>query len=110
MELRRARSASIRKVLGTKNMWHVGPSADWPLIVIVIDEAHTYFRDHKGSDPATKRLAAFAAENARLTAGLRLGRSDRHRRLPRRQHQRTSVLETYPGPNAARRAGLAPRP
>ncbi|MBE8471605.1 FtsK/SpoIIIE domain-containing protein [Streptomyces justiciae] len=76
VELRRARSASIRKVLGKKNMWHVGPSADWPLIVVVIDEAHTYFRDHKGSDPATKRLAAFAAENARLTEDLvKKGRS-----------------------------------
>ncbi|GEC08765.1 hypothetical protein SSP24_64200 [Streptomyces spinoverrucosus] len=76
VELRRARSASIRKVLGKKNMWHVGPSADWPLIVIVIDEAHTYFRDHKGSDTATKRLAAFAAENARLTEDLvKKGRS-----------------------------------
>ncbi|MGW0879041.1 FtsK/SpoIIIE domain-containing protein [Streptomyces sp. NPDC002671] len=76
VELRRARSARIRKVLGKKNMWHVGPSADWPLIVIVIDEAHTYFRDYKGSDQATKRLAAFAAENARLTEDLvKKGRS-----------------------------------
>ncbi|MBQ0827840.1 cell division protein FtsK [Streptomyces sp. RG38] len=76
VQLRRARSASIRSVLGVKNMWHVGPSADWPLIVIVIDEAHTYFRDHKGSDPATRKLAAFAADNARLTEDLvKKGRS-----------------------------------
>ncbi|WP_308315499.1 FtsK/SpoIIIE domain-containing protein [Streptomyces sp. ISL-100] len=76
VELRRGRSASIRSVLGVKNMWHVGPSADWPLIVVVIDEAHTYFRDHKGSDQATKRLAAFAAENARLVEDLvKKGRS-----------------------------------
>ncbi|MFJ6727508.1 FtsK/SpoIIIE domain-containing protein [Streptomyces sp. NPDC091281] len=76
VQLRRARSASIRSVLGVKNMWHVGPSADWPLIVIVIDEAHTYYRDHKGSDPATRKLAAFAADNARLTEDLvKKGRS-----------------------------------
>ncbi|WP_341860604.1 hypothetical protein [Streptomyces flavidovirens] len=76
VELRRARSASIRKVLGVKNMWHVGPSEAWPLVVIVIDEAHTYFRDHRGSDPATKRLAALAAENARLAEDLvKKGRS-----------------------------------
>ncbi|MFE0175139.1 cell division protein FtsK [Streptomyces sp. NPDC059002] len=76
VELRRGRSASIRNVLGVKNMWHVGPSADWPLVVIVIDEAHTYFRDHKGSDAATKRLAALAAENARLVEDLvKKGRS-----------------------------------
>ncbi|MET8239757.1 FtsK/SpoIIIE domain-containing protein [Streptomyces sp. NPDC005245] len=76
VELRRGRSASIRSVLGVKNMWHIGPSADWPLVLIVIDEAHTYFRDHKGSDPATKRLAALAAENARLVEDLvKKGRS-----------------------------------
>lgn len=68
--LRRARSACMTSVLGVKNMWHVGPSEMWPLIVINMDEAHTYFRDHKGSDPATKRLAALAAENARLAEDL----------------------------------------
>ncbi|MFE3859104.1 cell division protein FtsK [Streptomyces goshikiensis] len=70
VELRRARSACMTSVLGVKNMWHVGPSEMWPLIVVNIDEAHTYFRDHKGSDPATKRLAALAAENARLAEDL----------------------------------------
>ncbi|MFJ3922357.1 cell division protein FtsK [Streptomyces sp. NPDC090022] len=70
VQLRRARSACMTSVLGVKNMWHVGPSQKWPLIVVNIDEAHTYFRDHKGSDPATKRLAALAAENARLAEDL----------------------------------------
>ncbi|WFB08347.1 cell division protein FtsK [Streptomyces sp. LX-29] len=76
VELRRARSAAIRSVLGVKNMWHVGPSAAWPLTVLIIDEAHTYFREHKGSDPQTKKLAALAAENARLVEDLvKKGRS-----------------------------------
>ncbi|MYY82479.1 MULTISPECIES: cell division protein FtsK [unclassified Streptomyces] len=76
VELRRGRHTAIRSVLGVKNMWHVGPSIDWPLIVIIIDEAHTYFRDHKGSDAATKRLAALSAENARLVEDLvKKGRS-----------------------------------
>ncbi|MFE9332020.1 FtsK/SpoIIIE domain-containing protein [Streptomyces sp. NPDC006925] len=76
VELRRARSASIRAVLGVKNMWHVGPSDAWPLVVLVVDEAHTYFRDYKGSDPQTKKLAALAAENARLVEDLvKKGRS-----------------------------------
>lgn len=70
VELRRARSACMTSALGVKNMWHVGPSEKWPLIVVNIDEAHTYFRDHKGSDPASKRLAALAAENARLAEDL----------------------------------------
>jgi S-DNA-T family DNA segregation ATPase FtsK/SpoIIIE len=70
VELRRARSACMRQVRGVKNFWHLGPTEDWPLVVTIIDEAHTYFRDYKGSDPETKRLAALAAENARLVEDL----------------------------------------
>ena len=76
VKLRRDRSASIRALLGVKNMWHVGPSTSWPLTVLIVDEAHTYFRDYKGSDPQTKKLAALAAENARLVEDLvKKGRS-----------------------------------
>ncbi|UCM89275.1 cell division protein FtsK [Streptomyces marincola] len=70
VELRRARAAAIRSALGVRNMWHCGPRASWPLVVLIIDEAHTFFREHKGSDPATKKLAALAAENARLVEDL----------------------------------------
>ncbi|WP_385645498.1 cell division protein FtsK [Streptomyces sp. SudanB91_2054] len=69
VELRKRRSSVIRNVLGVKNMWHVGPSPQWPLTVLIIDEAHTYFREYKGSDAETKRLAALTAENARLVEG-----------------------------------------
>ncbi|TQK52565.1 hypothetical protein FBY35_3008 [Streptomyces sp. SLBN-118] len=55
VELRKRRSATIRDVLGVKNLWHVGPSPEWPLTVLIIDEAHGYFREYKGSDPTTKR-------------------------------------------------------
>ncbi|MET9792698.1 hypothetical protein [Streptomyces canus] len=76
VELRRARSTSVRRMLGVKSMWDVGPSEHWPLVVLIIDEAHTYFRDHKGSDQQTKKLAALAAENARLVEDLvKKGRS-----------------------------------
>lgn len=76
VKLRRERSASIKRVLGVKNMWQVGPSEKWPLVMLIIDEAHTYFRDYKGNDPATKKLAALAAENARLVEDLvKKGRS-----------------------------------
>ncbi len=68
--LRRDRSSCIRRVLGTTNMWSKGPTRAWPLVVVVIDEAHTYFRDYRGSDPATKRLAALTADNARLVEDL----------------------------------------
>ncbi|MEV6314270.1 FtsK/SpoIIIE domain-containing protein [Streptomyces sp. NPDC051776] len=76
VKLLRERTVSARKVLGTPNMWHVGPSVDWPLVIFVIDESHTFFRDHKGSDPKTKKLAALAAENTRLVETLvKMGRS-----------------------------------
>ncbi|WP_399926999.1 FtsK/SpoIIIE domain-containing protein [Streptomyces kanamyceticus] len=76
VELRRARVTAAEHVLGVQSMWEVGPSAAWPLVVVIIDEAHTYFRDHKGSDPRTKKLAALAAENARLVEDLvKKGRS-----------------------------------
>ncbi|WKU45937.1 FtsK/SpoIIIE domain-containing protein [Streptomyces sp. VNUA116] len=76
VQLRKDRSASIRGVLGATNMWSMGPSEGWPLVVLVIDEAHTYFRDYKGSDAATKKLAALAAENQRLVEDLvKKGRS-----------------------------------
>ncbi|MEU4209927.1 cell division protein FtsK [Streptomyces sp. NPDC026206] len=76
VDLRRARSSSIKSVLGRRDMWHGGPSRSWPWVVLIIDEAHTYFRDHKGSDKESKRLAALAAENARLVEDLvKKGRS-----------------------------------
>ncbi|MFJ8251266.1 FtsK/SpoIIIE domain-containing protein [Streptomyces sp. NPDC094466] len=76
VKLRRARVAAAGAMLGTNDMWQVGPSQSWPLVVLIIDEAHTYFRDHRGSDKETKRLAALAAENARLVEDLvKKGRS-----------------------------------
>ncbi|MFD0393961.1 hypothetical protein ACFQ3Z_22910 [Streptomyces nogalater] len=65
VRLRRARSSVIKTVLGRKDMWHGGPSADWPWVVLIVDEAHTFVRDHKGSDKESKQLAALAAKNAR---------------------------------------------
>ncbi|MEU3601029.1 cell division protein FtsK [Streptomyces sp. NPDC006798] len=76
VELLRDRTSAVLSLLGSPNMWHVGPSEKWPLVVVIIDEAHTYFRDHKGSDPRTKKLAALAADNARLVEALvKKGRS-----------------------------------
>src|SRR5262249_29626620 len=36
-ELRRQRSAAIRSALGVKNMWHLGPSPAWPLVLLIVD-------------------------------------------------------------------------
>jgi S-DNA-T family DNA segregation ATPase FtsK/SpoIIIE len=71
-----ARQRSIRAVLGAKNMWHVGPSETWPLVVVVVDEAHTFLNEIKGTDADSKRLDALARETARLTEELiRKGRN-----------------------------------
>jgi S-DNA-T family DNA segregation ATPase FtsK/SpoIIIE len=76
VDLRRVRSTLVRDVLGVKSMWDVGASEKWPRVVLIVDEAHTYFRDHEGSDKRTKELAALAAENARLVEDLvKKGRS-----------------------------------
>ena len=71
-----ARQHKIRSVLGVKNMWHIGPSPSWPLVVVVIDEAHTFFNETKGTDPESKRLDGIARETIRLVEELiRKGRN-----------------------------------
>ena len=48
----------------------------WPLVVVVIDEAHTFLNETKGTDADSKRLDALARETARLVEELiRKGRN-----------------------------------
>ena len=77
VELRERRAAVIRQVLGVRNLWQVGPSAAWPLVVIVIDEAHTFFAQVKdGGDKDLKRRNTMAAQNIVLVEDLvKKGRS-----------------------------------
>ncbi|GEM_PF-2096346 len=75
-ELMVARQHTIRDLLGAKNMWQVGPRESWPLVLVVIDEAHTFFNETKGADPESKRLDALARETTRLVEELiRKGRN-----------------------------------
>jgi S-DNA-T family DNA segregation ATPase FtsK/SpoIIIE len=75
-ELMKARQATIRAVLGVKNMWHVGPSPSWPLVLVVIDEAHTFLNESKGADQESKRLDGIARQSVRLVEELvRKGRN-----------------------------------
>lgn len=39
---RRRRSSAIREQLGVTNLWDVGPSEKWPMLMVIVDEAHTY--------------------------------------------------------------------
>ena len=70
------RQASIAQVLGVTDAWHLGPSPSWPLVVVVIDEAHTFFHERKGTSPEVKAHNALVAELSRLVEELiRKGRN-----------------------------------
>jgi DNA segregation ATPase FtsK/SpoIIIE, S-DNA-T family len=70
------RQGAIASVLGVTDAWHVGPSPSWPLVVVVIDEAHTFFHERKGTSPEVKAHNALVAESSRLVEELiRKGRN-----------------------------------
>jgi DNA segregation ATPase FtsK/SpoIIIE, S-DNA-T family len=70
------RQASIAHVLGVTDAWHLGPSPAWPLVVVVVDEAHTFFHERKGTSPEVKAHNALVAELSRLVEELiRKGRN-----------------------------------
>jgi DNA segregation ATPase FtsK/SpoIIIE, S-DNA-T family len=64
------RQGSIAQVLGVTDAWHLGPSPSWPLVVVVIDEAHTFFHERKGTSPEVKAHNALVAEVSRLVEEL----------------------------------------
>ncbi len=74
---RRVRSGTIRETLGTPNLWDVGPSRTWPLLVVIVDECHTYFQQIRdGGDKRLKERNSAAAENVLLVEDLaKKGRS-----------------------------------
>jgi DNA segregation ATPase FtsK/SpoIIIE, S-DNA-T family len=54
----------------------LGPSPSWPLVIVVIDEAHTFFHERKGTSPEVKAHNALVAELSRLVEELvRKGRN-----------------------------------
>lgn len=61
-ELRRQRSVAIRTELRVKNLWHIGPSPSWPLVLLIVDEAHTFLSETRGD----KNRMELVAENRRL--------------------------------------------
>jgi DNA segregation ATPase FtsK/SpoIIIE, S-DNA-T family len=70
------RQGSIASVLGVTDAWHLGPSPSWPLVVVVIDEAHTFFHERKGTSAEVKAHNALVAEVTRLVEELvRKGRN-----------------------------------
>jgi DNA segregation ATPase FtsK/SpoIIIE, S-DNA-T family len=70
------RQGAISQVLGVTDAWHLGPSPSWPLVLVVIDEAHTFFHERKGTAPEVKAHNALVAELSRLVEELvRKGRN-----------------------------------
>jgi S-DNA-T family DNA segregation ATPase FtsK/SpoIIIE len=70
------RQAAIARTLGVTDAWHAGPSPSWPLVLVVIDEAHTFFHERKGTSAEVKAHNALVAEVARLVEELvRKGRN-----------------------------------
>jgi S-DNA-T family DNA segregation ATPase FtsK/SpoIIIE len=70
------RQGAIAQVLGVTDAWHLGPSPAWPLVVVVIDEAHSFFHERKGTSPEVKAHNAVVAELSRLVEELiRKGRN-----------------------------------
>src|SRR5918995_1105633 len=70
------RQASIAQILGVTDAWHLGPSPTWPLAVVIIDEAHTFFHERKGTSAEVKAHNALVAELSRLVEELiRKGRN-----------------------------------
>jgi S-DNA-T family DNA segregation ATPase FtsK/SpoIIIE len=64
------RQGAIAQVLGVTDAWHLGPSPTWPLVVVVVDEAHTFFHERKGTSPEVKAHNALVAELSRLVEEL----------------------------------------
>jgi DNA segregation ATPase FtsK/SpoIIIE, S-DNA-T family len=70
------RQGAIAQVLGVTDAWHLGPSPSWPLVLVMIDEAHTFFHERKGTSPEVKAHNALVAELSRLVEELiRKGRN-----------------------------------
>jgi S-DNA-T family DNA segregation ATPase FtsK/SpoIIIE len=70
------RQGAIAQVLGVTDAWHLGPSPSWPLVLVVVDEAHTFFHERKGTAPEVKAHNAVVAELSRLVEELiRKGRN-----------------------------------
>jgi DNA segregation ATPase FtsK/SpoIIIE, S-DNA-T family len=70
------RQRAIAQVLGVTDAWHVGSSPSWPLLLVVIDEAHAFFHERKGTSPEAKAHNALVAELSRLVEELvRKGRN-----------------------------------
>lgn len=69
--IRRMRASMIRHALGVRNFWDHGPTPEWPILMPIIDECHSYFEQtpsagHQG----LQQRNAVVADNAHTTSEL----------------------------------------
>lgn len=71
------RRRSMQADLGVRNAWRIGPSPDYPLRWLLVDEAHWY-TDEAGAKGDAKRTKQVQACRSLLTQLLRRGRAPMH--------------------------------
>lgn len=66
--LMRSRLARVVQDTGHRNAWHTGPTPEYPLIVVIVDECHTFFdlEAVKGDRDAEKHVRTCRAMSAQL--------------------------------------------
>lgn len=68
---RAMRASTMRQALGVRNFWDAGPTPEWPLVFVLIDECHVFFEQTTANgDPETARRNALAASNVHECANL----------------------------------------
>lgn len=77
VELRRTRSSTIRAERGRASLWDAGPTPEWPVVMVIVDEAHTYMQTIPGGgNEAAKERNRLAGSNFLLLEDLaKKGRS-----------------------------------
>jgi S-DNA-T family DNA segregation ATPase FtsK/SpoIIIE len=102
--LMRTRLGSVLEVTGHKNGWHAGPAPEFPLVVVVIDECHTFFDLDavKGNREAEQQVRACRALTGQL---VKKGRSALFLVILATQKQTSDAIPTALRDNA--RYGLS---
>ena len=58
-DLMSSRQRLIKSARGAANFWHSGPDERWPLVVVIVDESHTFVQQRRDTN-----LKKLAEENA----------------------------------------------
>ena len=70
-----ARQGPIAGCSSVNNVWQVGPSPPWPLVVVVIDEAHTFFNEARATSPRSSPTTPSSRSRPTVEELIRKGRN-----------------------------------